>query len=217
MKILIAEDDLTSKLILEAMLSTWGYEVIAVSNGNDASEILLGADAPKIALLDWMMPGKDGIEVCRMVRDTETTSPPYIILLTGKGNKKDITNGLESGADDYIVKPYDKDELQARINVGKRMIELQNVLVEKEKLNGIIELAGAVCHEMNQPMQVVLGLSEILLMDIKEEDPSYQKIRNIKDQIDRMGKITKKLMNITQYETKKYLQGNIVDIDKASQ
>lgn len=216
MKILIAEDDLPSRCILEAVLTKWGYDVIAVSNGKDAIDRLLDADAPKLALLDWMMPDKDGIEVCQIVRHKETTSPSYIILLTGKGDKKDITKGLESGADDYIVKPYDKDELRARINVGQRMIELQNVLAEKEKLNGVIEMAGAVCHEMNQPMQIVLGLSELLLMDIREDNPLYKNIQEIKDQIDRMGGITKKLMNITIYETKSYLKGNIIDIDKAS-
>lgn len=216
MKILIAEDDLPSRCILEALLTKWGYDVIAVSNGKDAIDRLLDADAPKLALLDWMMPDKDGIEVCQIVRHKEITSPSYIILLTGKGNKKDITKGLESGADDYIVKPYDKDELRARINVGQRMIELQNVLAEKEKLNGVIEMAGAVCHEMNQPMQVVLGLSEFLLMDIREDNPLYKNIQKIKDQIDRMGGITKKLMNITIYETKSYLKGKIIDIDKAS-
>jgi DNA-binding response OmpR family regulator len=216
MKILIAEDDLPSRCILEGLLTKWGYDVIAVSNGKDAIDRLLDTNAPKLALLDWMMPDKDGIEVCHIVRHKETTSPSYIILLTGKGNKKDITKGLESGADDYIVKPYDKDELRARINVGQRMIQLQKVLAEKEKLDGIIEMAGAVCHEMNQPMQVVSGLSELLLMDIREGNPFYGNIQEIKSQIDRMGGITKKLMNITIYETKNYLKGNIIDIDKAS-
>ncbi len=130
--------------------------------------------------------------------------PSYIILLTGKGDKKDITKGFESGADDYIVKPYDQDELRARINVGQRMIELQNVLAEKEKSNGVIEMAGAVCHEMNQPMQVVSGLSELLLMDMNDGDPLYQKIREIKDQIDRMGVITKKLITLIDEQKVKY-------------
>jgi len=186
MKILIAEDDLPSRLILEGVLTKWGYDVIAVSNGNDAVDRLLDADAPKLALLDWMMPDKDGIEVCNIVRHKETTSPSYIILLTGKGNKKDITKGLESGADDYIVKPYDKGELRARINVGQRMIELQNVLAEKEKLNGVIEMAGAVCHEMNQPMQVVLGLQNFKygspFDDIKQVAKNASKILTMTNQ-----------------------------------
>ncbi len=216
MKILIAEDDLPSRLILEGVLTKWGYDVDAVSNGIEAIDRLLDADAPKLALLDWMMPDKDGIEVCDIVRQKKIISPPYIILLTGKGNKNDIAKGLESGADDYIVKPYDNGELRARINVGQRMIKLQSVLAEKEKLTGVIEMAGAVCHEINQPMQVVSGLSELLLMDVTQNNPLYKNILKINDQIGKMGGITRKLMNITRYETKNYLKGNIVDIDKSS-
>lgn len=216
MKILIAEDDLPSRLILEAILTKWGYDVISVSNGNDAIDQLLDADAPKLVLLDWIMPDKDGVEVCRSVRQKKTTTPPYIILLTGKGDKKDITKGLDSGADDYIIKPYDKDELRARINVGHRMIQLQNALAEKEKLQGVHEMAGAVCHEFNQPLMVISGYSEMLLMDLSEDNPQYETCRKINEQVHRLGKITRKLMGITKYKTKRYLKGNIVDINEAS-
>ncbi|MEA1968723.1 MAG: response regulator [Thermodesulfobacteriota bacterium] len=217
MKILIAEDDLTSRRILEAVLTKWGYDVISVSNGNDAIDRLLGDNAPKLVLLDWIMPDKDGLEVCRMVRSKETTTPAYIILLTGKGEKKDITKGLDSGANDYIVKPYDKDELRARINVGQRMIELQNALVEKEKFQGVLEMAGAVCHEFNQPLMVISGYSELLLMDMPEDNPQYETLKKINEQVQRLGKITRRLMGITKYRTKSYLKGNIVDINGSSQ
>lgn len=217
MKILIAEDDLTSRRILEAVLTKWGYDVISVSNGNDAIDRLLGDNAPKLVLLDWIMPDKDGLEVCRMVRSKETTTPAYIILLTGKGEKKDITKGLDSGANDYIVKPYDKDELRARINVGQRMIELQNALVEKEKFQGVLEMAGAVCHEINQPLMIISGYSELLLMDMPEDNPQYETLKKINEQVQRLGKITRRLMGITKYRTKSYLKGNIVDINGASQ
>ena len=216
MKILIAEDDLASLRILEAVLAKWGYDVISVSNGNDAIEKLLGPSAPQLILLDWIMPDKDGVEVCRIVRQKETTTHPYIILLTGKGDKEDITKGLESGANDYIVKPYDKDELQARINVGRRMIELQNALAEKEKFQGVLEMAGAICHEFNQPLMVISGYSEMLSMDLSEDDPHYEICRNIYEQVHRLGNITKKLMGITKYKTKNYLEGSIVDLDEAS-
>jgi len=216
MKIFIAEDDITSRRILEAVLTKWGYEVTAVSNGNDAIEGLMEDDAPRLALLDWIMPGKDGVDVCRSLRQNSATTSLYIILLTGKGNKKDISKGLDSGADDYIVKPYDKDELKARINVGKRMIELQNALAEKEKFQGVLEMAGAVCHELNQPLMVISGYSEMLQIDLSEDDPQYKMIRNISEQVYRLGAITKKLMSITRYKAKNYLAGNIVDIDEAS-
>jgi CheY-like chemotaxis protein len=216
MKILIAEDDLTSRRILETILSQWGYDVVSVSNGNDAIDKLLDADAPKLALLDWIMPEKDGLDVCRIVRLKEIITLPYIILLTGKGDKKDITKGLDAGADDYIVKPYDKDELKARINVGRRMIELQNALAEKEKFQGVLEMAGAVCHEFNQPLMAISGYIEILLLDMSEDNPHHKTFKKIFEQIHRLGKITKKLMGITEYKTKPYLEGNIVDIGEAS-
>ena len=217
MEILIAEDDMASRRLLEAMLTKWGYDVISVSNGNDALETLLGENPPKLVLLDWIMPDKDGIEVCRVVRQKETATPPYIILLTGKGDKEDIAKGLDSGADDYVVKPYDKNELRARINVGQRMIELQTALLEKEKFQGVLEMAGAVCHEINQPLMSISGYSEIILMDMPEDSPHYSSFKRILEQVARLGVITRKLMGITEYKTKSYLQGNIVDIDGASQ
>jgi len=177
---------------------------------------LLEANAPKLAILDWMMPERDGAEVCRRIRKIKTSIPTYIILLTALGSKKDIIKGFEVGADDYVVKPFDNDELQARIKAGHRIIELQTALAEKEKLQDVMEMAGAVCHELNQPLQSISIYSEILMMDIDKKNPTYEKIKEIKGQVDRMGEITKKLMHITKYETKGYLRGQIIDIDKAS-
>jgi CheY-like chemotaxis protein len=216
MKILIAEDDLTSRRILQAILAKWGYQVVSTADGNEAWEKLQGKDAPQLALLDWMMPEMNGIEVCRKLRQVKTTSPIYVILLTARNNKEDLIEGLDSGADDYIAKPFDNDELRARINVGRRIIALQDALIEKEKLQGVIEMAGAVCHDLNQPLMAVSGFSEILLMNTPEDNPQYPNIRNIQEQVERMGKITRKLMNITRYKTRDYLQGKIIDLDKSS-
>ena len=217
MKILIADDDLISRRILETILSKWGYDVISVDNGNDAIEKLLESKTPTLCLLDWIMPGKDGIEVCNIIRNQDNPTPHYIILLTGKSDKHDITHGLDSGADDYIIKPYDRNELKARINVGARIIKLQNAMAEKEKFKGVLEMSGAICHELNQPLMVVSGYSEILLMDLPEDHPQFKIIKEINQQCNRMGLITKKLMAITKYKTKTYLNTNIVDINGASQ
>lgn len=220
MKILIAEDDVTSRGILESVLLKWNYEVIPVSNGDDALKLLLGTDAPALALLDWMMPGKNGVQVCQIVRQQETIKPPYLILLTSRGETDDIAKGLESGANDYIIKPYDKTELHARIKVGKRMIKLQDELVEKEKFQGVLETTGAVCHEFNQPLMAISGYSELMMMDLSEDDPNYDVLCKLNKQIHRLGSITKKLMGITQYKTKTYPtgdnSGHIIDIDEAS-
>jgi two-component system cell cycle response regulator len=128
MKILIAEDDLTSRTILEAVLKKWGYQPVVVSDGNAAWEMLQSQDAPSLVVLDWRMPGMDGLEVCRRVRDRSNANPPYIILLTVRGDKADIVEGLEAGANDYVSKPYDNDELRARIRVGQRVVEVQSEL-----------------------------------------------------------------------------------------
>jgi len=215
-KILIAEDDKTSRMMLKHMLGKFGYDAVSAIDGNEAWEKLQKADAPKLAILDWMMPKMDGIEICRRLRQVETITPIYIILLTARSGKKDIIEGFEAGADDYIAKPFDGDELRARINVGRRIIELQTSLSEKKKFQGVIEMAGAVCHEMNQPMQVVSGISELLMMDVENDSPLYENIKIIKEQIDRMGEITKKLMGITKYKTKGYLKSKIIDINEAT-
>lgn len=130
MRILIAEDDLTSRIILESILKKWGFTPVITSNGKQALEALKSPEGPRLAILDWQMPEMNGIEVCRRIRGIETPHPPYLIVLTSRDEKKDIVKALEAGANDFISKPYDNDELQARINVGQRMVQLQSDLVQ---------------------------------------------------------------------------------------
>jgi CheY-like chemotaxis protein len=128
MNILIAEDDKTSQLILKAIVAKAGYEPVLTDDGLSAYEALRQADAPKLAIMDWMMPGLNGVEVCRKVRELTSDNPAYLILLTSRSNKADIIEGLRAGANDYIVKPYDAEELQTRISVGRKVVELQSQL-----------------------------------------------------------------------------------------
>jgi DNA-binding response OmpR family regulator len=130
---LIAEDDAVSRRLLEATLSKWGYEVIVTTDGLQALEILRQPEAPSLAILDWMMPGMDGAEVCLKARETAADRLLYIILLTAKGRKEDIVEGLTAGADDYVVKPFDRAELKARINAGERILRLQAELAARVK------------------------------------------------------------------------------------
>ena len=133
MKILIAEDDMVSRVLLEATLIKWGYEVTVACDGVAAWELLQSDDPPPLAILDWMMPGLDGLQICRKIRDIPTTTPPYLILLTAKGRREDIVTGLQAGADDYVTKPFDREELHARVQVGMRIIELQHSLADRVK------------------------------------------------------------------------------------
>ena len=218
MRVLIAEDDFTSRSILTAILGRWSNEVVSAADGDEAWAAVQKPDAPQIVLLDWMMPGMTGPELCRRVRGRKAAEPLYIILLTSKGDRQDIIEGLEAGADDYITKPYDNEELRARINVGRRILDLQTELRSQGKLQGALEMAGAVCHELNQPLQIVSGYSQLLLMDLSESDPKYATLKIIKEGIDRMGALTRKIMNVTKYKTKDYLgaESKIVDIEQSS-
>jgi CheY-like chemotaxis protein len=131
MRILIAEDDVVSRRVLETMLVKCGHEVIVTRDGAEAWEALQREDAPRLAILDWMMPEMDGVEVCRRVRLINSHTPPYILLLTAKGGKDDMVTGLNAGADDYVTKPFDRDELSARVQVGARVLQLQSNLAER--------------------------------------------------------------------------------------
>lgn len=131
MKILIAEDDFTSRTMLAAVLTKCGYDVISTSDGEAALAAFNQSDLPQLAVLDWEMPGMDGLEVCRRIRDGHLSNPPYIIILTNRGEKADIISGLEAGANDYLAKPFDPGELRARVEVGRRMVEMQAALADK--------------------------------------------------------------------------------------
>ncbi len=133
MKILLAEDDITSRKILEAILAKWGYGVVTAGNGDEAWNIYQAEDPPPMAIVDWIMPGVDGLEFCRRVRRCPPVQATYIILLTGKRQKEDVVTGLEAGADDYIRKPFDRDELRARVRVGERMVQMQAAMAKMSK------------------------------------------------------------------------------------
>jgi sigma-B regulation protein RsbU (phosphoserine phosphatase) len=131
MEILIAEDDAVSRRLLEICLLRWGYEVVMAQDGIEALQILSRENPPALAILDWMMPGMDGIELCRKVRESKAMLPTHIILLTARNGKADVVLGLDSGADDYIAKPFDREELRARVQVGVRLVDLQRKLAER--------------------------------------------------------------------------------------
>ena len=131
MKILIAEDDAVSRRVLEVTLVRFGHEVVVAGDGAQAWEVLQAEDAPRLAILDWMMPRLDGLEVCRLVRSLPSTTPPFLILLTAKSTKEEVVTGLDAGANDYLTKPFDRAELRARVQVGVQVLELQSKLADR--------------------------------------------------------------------------------------
>ncbi|MDR3556238.1 MAG: response regulator transcription factor [Syntrophobacteraceae bacterium] len=149
MKTLIAEDDFTSRTVLEAVLKKNGDEVVVTVNGAEAWQAMRHHDAPKLAIIDWMMPEMDGLEVVRLLRTLENDQPPYIIMLTSKGETADIIAGLDAGANDYLTKPFDLGELRARVNIGHRMVAMQ------EKLTGKV-------RELSQSLEEIKTLRGIL-------------------------------------------------------
>jgi putative two-component system response regulator len=124
-RILIAEDSVFYRHLLAGTLTEWGYEAVSACNGEEAWKVLQEENAPKLAILDWMMPGMDGLEVCRRVRAMQNPEPTYLIVLTAREGKENIVKALQGGADDYITKPFDREELRARLQVGLRIVGLQ--------------------------------------------------------------------------------------------
>jgi two-component system cell cycle response regulator len=147
MKILVAEDEPVSRELLRSLLTKWGYEVITTSDGEEAWRLLQEQEDLRLAILDWMMPGKDGIEICRLIRQKLKESHYiYTIILTARDNKEDALLGLEAGADDYITKPFHQQELRFRIHIGQRILELEryrhDAYEEMKRLATFDELTG---------------------------------------------------------------------------
>ena len=128
MKILIADDESATRRLVEALLTKVEHEVIVARDGNEAWEILQRPDSPQLAILDWMMPGMDGIKVCHMLREREGAGFTYIIMLSAKNEVRDLVAALNSGADDYLSKPFDPDELHARVRAGERAVNRYEAL-----------------------------------------------------------------------------------------
>ncbi|MFC1735787.1 PleD family two-component system response regulator [Candidatus Hydrogenedentota bacterium] len=168
MRILIAEDDKTSRTVLETLLKKWGCEVVSTTDGNEAWAVLQSEDAPRLAILDWMMPGMDGKELCQKVRLQETSTPAYIIILTAKARKEDIVAGLSAGANDYITKPFDRDELRVRVQVGEKVVGVESALAARVR-----ELEDAMTH-----IKTLQGLLPVCMHchKIRTDEETWQRI-----------------------------------------
>ncbi len=130
MKILIVEDEPVSRRLLEATLLRWNYDVVTTTDGTEAWEVLQKPEAPSLVISDWMMPDMDGLELCHRIRESEKLGYTYLVMLTTKGRKEDVIKGLEAGADDYLTKPFDHEELRCRVKIGERIINLERKILQ---------------------------------------------------------------------------------------
>jgi len=140
MKVLAAEDNPVFQSMLRTMLTKWGYSAIMARDGSEAWHILEGQDAPRLAVLDWMMPGIDGVEICRRLRSLRREPYIYIVLLTGRTESQDLIEGMDAGADDYLTKPFNAHELRVRIRAGRRILDLQDALRDQAIHDGLTGL-----------------------------------------------------------------------------
>ncbi len=176
MKILIADDNSVIRTLLCGLIEQMGHQVIAVTDGNEAWDILNKKNPPQIAILDWHMPRYTGFEICKKIKEKNDLNRIYLILLTGRNQTEDIVSGLSSGANDYIVKPFNAHELAARINVGIRSVLIENELIEqKNKVNSLskMQAIGSICarvaHEINNPLGIVYLEVEQTLDELNSE------------------------------------------------
>ena len=213
---MITDDDPINIEIIKAILEKQGYEIMSAINGKDCLE-LLNIKKPDLILLDIEMPEMTGLELCRLINHDPDLKDIPVIFVTAVSDFKTLKEAFESGGSDYVRKPINSIELRSRIKSVLDKLRLKERLIEKEKLAGVLEMAGAVCHEINQPLQTIFISLDSISVDIQKDSPLQQDIKEVKQQIYRIREITKKLMKITKYESREYVKGvKIIDIDKAS-
>lgn len=205
MKILVADDSLPARVLLTGMLEKWGYQPVAVSDGEQAMAVLDQPEPPQIALLDWIMPGLDGLAVCQRVKHPDRPFV-YVILITSKNEREEMVAGLDAGADDFITKPVQHDILRSRLAVGERILRYQQRLEESnaklQALNAQKDaFLGMAAHDLRTPLHVVEGLSS-LLMDTPTLDQGEQTeiLGAIKDASRTMLTLVEELLDVTRIE-----------------
>lgn len=217
MRVLIAEDDPVLQLLLERLVIKWGHEAVMCKNGAEAWHVLQEDAPPQLLILDWMMPEMDGVELCEKLRAMPNGDQFYILMLTAKGETEDLVQGLQAGANDYVTKPFVREELEARLNVGIRMIELRDQLIESEQIRTVMATAGAAAHEINQPLTVIMGMVDLWRGQLPEDDPGRRRLASIQSSAERIRDIVRQMMAVEHFVTKPYVGDSvIVDFDASS-
>lgn len=213
--ILVVDDSPEVIQVTTTMLKN-KYRVLTALDGSECINTMKKIK-PDLILLDIDMPEMNGIEVCRILKNDPKTKDIPIMFVTGMTDDKSLKEAFDAGGTDYVCKPVNKVELLSRIKSALNSQKLNKIRLEKEKLIGVLEMAGAVCHELNQPLQAISIIFEIIMEDLSTNAKMSEHVNQISQEIDRMDIIMKKLMHITKYETREYIRGEkIIDIDKAS-
>jgi two-component system cell cycle response regulator len=187
-RILLADDDEVSRHILKGTLSRWGFDVVTAADGDQAWEVLQADGSPRLAILDWMMPGMDGVEVCRRVREQLPGPYIYMLLLTSKKEKEDMIRGMAAGADDYVSKPFDPQELRMRLKAGERIIDLQEKLLEAQQ-----ELQYMATHDNLSGLQNRFSILESLRRELSRAGREGREVGIILADIDHFKRVNDSL------------------------
>ena len=207
-KILIVEDEEDSRFIYERLLTKSGYNIKTAENGDEALNII-DEYKPKIILADWTMPKLNGIELCNIIKSKEEYKLIYFILLTARTSLKDRVEGLDTGADDYLVKPIDNQELVARIRAGLRIHNLQNELKSIEHNKAIVELACTIGHQINNPLSSLKMSLESLKDEIDtKKDGVDEDLFVIEESLKRIQEFVKALQKLQSPEIMNYALDN---------
>jgi signal transduction histidine kinase len=200
MKILVADDDDDSRQVLEVLLKGQKFEVLSASNGDDALSHMFASEPPDIAVLDWMMPGQSGVDLCKRVREVSNDHYTYLILLTARSQQEDVIAGLEAGADDYLVKPYDVKEFLLRVNAGKRLIELQQQLKRQNEV--LQDLNYALAHDLKTPLIAISMTTGDALEGVYGEIPKDYKpmLTKTRESVNWLLRLTETMRTLAKFE-----------------
>ena len=213
--ILVAEDDHISQEFLKHLLEEAGYRVETVSNGReclDRAQTLL----PDLIIMDVGMPQIDGIQTCQALKGNSVCRQVPVVFVTGNTDDETLEAAFAAGGSDYVRKPISRVELLARVLTAITQQRMAQKLAEEEKLKGVLETAGGVCHELNQPLQYVLGTIQLLMMDLEDDKEIHDHLDAIRMRVEQMGEMTRKLADITSIKTREYVGGStILDVEKS--
>ncbi len=204
-KILVVEDERDTRFILNKLLSKNNFEVMTVNNGQEALDVLESFN-PKVILADWTMPVMDGLELCNIVKKSEKHKLIYYIILTARTSLRDRVTGLDVGADDFLIKPIENQELVARIKSGVRIFNLQNELKTVEHSKAVIEIACTIGHKINNPLSSLTMALENLKSELKEKDNSnmQEEFSTINQSLDRIRILIQQLTHLENPEIINY-------------